>query len=301
MFLLASGEERGVDLDIAYSPDGTQVAVTNTQGANRQAVISIWDAGTGERVRVIPSGSPIRDITYSSRDGKLIAAGTADGVLIWDAETGEQVKSLQCHRATVWRVAFSPDGKRLASSSVDNKLIMWDIQTGEKLFSLTAAGDSSMPGADCNPPAPSGSIYVGSIRDLAFSPNGMLIVTASEDRTLRVWNALTGKLLKTLSGHNDTVTSVAFSRDGKLIASGSDDETVKVWDAKTFDELFTLPGHSSSVTNVDFSPDGKRLATSDRNGMVRVYTTEIEVLRRLAKERVTRGELTREEVNSFLK
>jgi WD40 repeat protein len=97
------------------------------------------------------------------------------------------------------------------------------------------------------------------------------------------------------------VTSVAFSRDGKLIASGSDDETVKVWDAKTFDELFTLPGHSSSVTNVDFSPDGKRLATSDRNGMVRVYTTEIEVLRRLAKERVTRGELTREEVNSFLK
>jgi WD40 repeat protein len=70
-----------------------------------------------------------------------------------------------------------------------------------------------------------------------FSPGGKRLVSGSEDRTLRIWEAQTGQQLLTLKGHTDWVWSVAFSHDGKRIVSGSADGTLKVWDTQTSQQL----------------------------------------------------------------
>jgi WD40 repeat protein len=95
---------------------------------------------------------------------------------------------------------------------------------------------------------------------VAFSPDSKLVVSGSWDKTVRLWDAVTGAALQTHEGHSDWVSSVAFSPDSKLVVSGSWDKTVRLWDAVTGAALQTLEGHSGSVT-VAFSPDGKLLPT----------------------------------------
>jgi WD40 repeat protein len=86
-------------------------------------------------------------------------------------------------------------------------------------------------------------------------------VSRSDDKTVRLWDAVTGALLQTLEGHSSWVNLVAFSPDGKQVVSGSGDNTVRLWDAATGALLQTLEGHSSWVTLIAFSPDGKLLPT----------------------------------------
>ncbi|MEI2740158.1 MAG: WD40 repeat domain-containing protein [Chitinophagaceae bacterium] len=118
-------------------------------------------------------------------------------------------------RFWVTSVAFSPDGRRIVSGSVDHTLRLWDAATG-------AAIGEPLKG------------HSGSVRSVAFSPDGRRIVSGSYDNTLRLWDAATGAAIgEPLKGHTGWVTSVAFSPDGRRIVSGSADNTLRLWDATT--------------------------------------------------------------------
>ena len=111
----------------------------------------------------------------------------------------------------------------------------------------------------------------GYVCSVAFSPDGKRIVSGSDDKTLKVWDATSGQEMLTLKGHTGDVMSVAFSPDGKRIVSGSDDKTLKVWDAATGQETLTLKGHTNAVSSVAFSPDGKRIVSGSGDQTVKVW------------------------------
>ncbi len=100
------------------------------------------------------------------------------------------------------------------------------------------------------------------MRSVAFSPDGARIVTASQDRTARVWDAATGKEIAVLRGHEDSVYSAAFSPDGARVVTASVDRTARVWDAATGKEIAVLRGHKDLVYSAAFSPDGARIVTA---------------------------------------
>ena len=99
--------------------------------------------------------------------------------------------------------------------------------------------------------------HAGSVTDVCFSPDGKQLVSASIDRTVKVWNAETGEEVRSLTGHTGPVLGVCFSPDGKRLASASVDRTIKVWDTAAWREEATFKGHTSPVGAVCFSPDGK--------------------------------------------
>ena len=88
--------------------------------------------------------------------------------------------------------------------------------------------------------------------------------------TVRLWDASTGELSKTLTGHMGFVLSVSFSPDGKTLASGSRDETVRLWDTATGKHLKTLTGHTDDVKSVSFSPNGATLNYTQERGIIKL-------------------------------
>ena len=104
------------------------------------------------------------------------------------------------------------------------------------------------------------------VLSVAFSPDGRLLASSGEDRTVRLWESATGTHRRVLTGHTGRpgpVHCVAFSPDGRLLASGGTDKTVRLWDPATGTQQRVLTGHSGGVSSVAFSPDGRLLASSD--------------------------------------
>ncbi|MBD2441572.1 PQQ-binding-like beta-propeller repeat protein [Nostoc sp. FACHB-110] len=213
---------------------------------------------------------------------------------------------LEEHSAAVYRVAFSPDGKTITSTTNDNTVKLWDAATGKLIPTLNAQSASSAFSPDGKTSASvsdDNSIKIwdvgtgklistlkghrNAILSVIFSPNGKTIASASgrtlnavsNENSIKIWNVATGKLISTINGDsrefNSGFSPVAFSPDGKTIASVSDDSSVKIWDVATGKLIFTLNGDSrefnSGFSPVAFSPDGKTIASVSGDTRVKLW------------------------------
>ncbi len=200
-------------------------------------------------VTIAPAGS-VSCVAFSL-DGTLIAVSRGLGVEIVDRASRQTLRVLSGHTASVFGVAFSPDGSLLATASADRTARLWDPSTGQHRSTLEG--------------------HTSWVRGVAFSPDGSLLATASDDRTARLWDPSTGQHRSTLEGHTDWVFGVAFSPDGSLLATASADGTARLWDPSTGQHRSTLEGHTDWVRGVAFSPDGSLLATASADRTARLW------------------------------
>jgi hypothetical protein len=114
-------------------------------------------------------------------------------------------------------------------------------------------------------------VHRAGVNSVSFSPDGAQILSASDDRTLRVLDARSGAERIVVPGHQDRVLAASFSPDGARVVSGSADGTVRVWDAANGNELLALSGHANWVFAVAFAPDGARIVSGSEDGTVRVW------------------------------
>lgn len=150
-------------------------------------------------------------------------------------------------------VALGPMGK-LATGDGTGRIVLWNVEDGQQL--LICQG------------------RVRQVRAIAFSPNGTLIASGSNDQAVRIWQVETGDCLNQCLGHSEAVSSVVFSPDSRLLASGSDDGTICLWDVETGICIHKLLEHQDSISSLAFSPDSKTLASSSDDCTVRLWEVQ---------------------------
>ena len=286
-------------LSIVFSPDGQWLA----SGSADQTFL-VWDLKTGQPLsrfqKDVDSSSPV----VFSPDGRLLASAGTNGMLrLWDRETAQMRQALPGHSTIIQALAFSRDGRRLVSGDLNGELRLWEddqagfwhpaASGGVIAGSGTVTALAFLPedgrvvagteGGTIKIYSPTGQLersidaHALGVLSLSVAPDGR-IVSSGEDRIIKIWQASTGKLVRTLEGHAvpGQVVSVAFSPDGKLVVSGGEDDTVRIWDSGSgsLNHTFKAEGSDGDQFAVAFAYDGALVAAGSKGGRVRFWNPE---------------------------
>jgi WD40 repeat protein/serine/threonine protein kinase len=272
---------------LAFSPDGKHLAVTDGRA------VRLWDLSRGEEVGFIRGhGDSVRNLAFSP-DGTRLVTVSNDGVLkLWSIPIVEATTTLKGQISS----ALSPDGKTLATADNDGKMKLWDFATGQDMGKFDDEQDKSglfffspkfspdgktiavkrtskygwmgetglMVSREGNPleiwdvaSRKKLGLLDKTIVTFAFSPDGRMLVTTNQNKTVQLWDVATQKMLSSLG----TGYFVAFSPDGRTVAVGTP-HSIKLVDITTGQELVPELGNPSLHSVATFSPDGKMLSTA---------------------------------------
>ncbi|KAG6851276.1 protein with putative role during mitosis [Arthromyces matolae] len=187
--------------------------------------------------------SPVTRVAFHPQYSIIASASEDATVKIWDWETGEFERTLKGHTKAVMDVEFDHKGQLL-----DLFIKIWDSQNEWK-------NTKTFPGHD------------HSVSAVRFLPGDQYIVSASRDRTIRVFDIASTHLVRTIVGHAEWVRCVVPSDDGKWLASGSKDHTVRIWDAQTGESKLELRDHENDVEVVAFAPIAAYAAIRELTGI----------------------------------
>lgn len=288
--------------DIQFSPDGDRVAFGASDGT-----VHVFDAKSGAGILVIEGISPGTDsqrwiyAVAFDPGGKRIVAGGRDGSLtIYDANSGEKIRELIAGSKAMRSVrdaAFSPDGRDVVAAIPASGLHVWDASTGREIFVeqgeggkdfgsskysadgrtivavASATQQSDVLVLDALTGEPVRTIRIqGFANAAAYSPDDRFIA-AGDTNVVRIWDAASGKLQKSLRGHTDVVTDVQFSPDGSEMLTGSFDFTARVWGLQTA-LLSQFRASTHHVNAAVLSPDGSMIATAQADATARLWQND---------------------------
>ncbi len=257
--LIASFAHQDEVLQVAFSPDGARILT-----ASKDKKAKLWDAASGKFIASFAHQDTLENAVFSPDGARLLTASTDHSVDLWDVASGKLIAAFT-HLGWPFHAAFSPDGARVLTASTESQCAnLWDAASGKPIATLVHQGEN----------VSKTTINVGHViivYHAAFSPNGARILTASMDKTAKLWDAASGKLIASFD-HEDVVKHAAFSPDGARILTACWDGTAKLWDAASGKLIASLADpENESVVYGAFSPDGARILTANVNNTARLW------------------------------
>ncbi len=228
-----------------FSPDGAHVWTAPMLTGTGY----LWDAASGKLLATVPNSAPFPRPAFSG-DGRYLATAGRDGsVRIIAMHDGKTLRELPGQNYQVFGLAFSPDSARLLTLIGGTGQVL-DVATGKTLFRLHGVN----------------------VRLGTFSPDGRYIVTSAADGA-SLWDARTGRLVRTFSGHQKAPGRPIFSADGTFVLTTSADRTARLWHIDHSEALAVFRGHTEEIDSGVLSIDGALVVTTGRDGVARLWRT----------------------------
>ncbi|XP_049832057.1 notchless protein homolog 1 [Schistocerca gregaria] len=275
---------------LSWEPYHRNSECRHLASSSKDGDIRIWDVVLGQVVLTLSSHQKSVTALRWGGTGLIYSASQDRTIKVWRATDGVLCRTLEGHAHWVNTLALSTDyvlrtgsfdpvnntsvtynktemqqqalqkyesviangGERLVSGSDDFTLFLWQPESNKKPVARMT-GHQQL------------------INDVKFSPDARIIASASFDKSIKLWDGLTGKYLTSLRGHVQAVYQVAWAADSRLLVSGSADSTLKVWNLKSGKLQVDLPGHADEVFAVDWSPDGLRVVSGGKDKILKLW------------------------------
>ncbi|TPX37936.1 hypothetical protein SeMB42_g06784 [Synchytrium endobioticum] len=272
---------------IAWSPDHDSRYFVS---GSKDGTAKIWDAATRRCVHTLCGHSgPVMCVKWGG-EGLVYTASRDKSIKVWAAASGKLVRTLEGHAHWVNHLALSTDfvnrtgpydhtmptyatpedakaaaakryneaknstahPERLVSASDDFTIYLWSPTTSKQPIARLTGHQQA-------------------VTHVSFSPDGRFIASASFDKSVKIWDGLSGAFVRNLRGHVGNVYFACWAPDSRMLVSGSQDSMLKVWDVREGKSKVDLPGHADEVFAVDWSPDGRFVASGGRDKVLKIW------------------------------
>ena len=273
---LFTGESGQVNA-LAFSKDGTILA----SGGFNNPTIQLWDLETGSKLstlRTAKEPDTVTALAFSEDNTTLMSLNAFGYIIHWDVGTGKRLANKGRTVDPYEAVSTSQDGSTFAVGHKNGRIRLLDAATGRRRTSFRGHANfwkslKAVLGWDDEPPQEE------QLRALAFSPDGKMIASGGEDKTVQLWNTEKRSKYATFREHKDWITAIAFSADGETVASGDVGKVIKLWDVSARRKRVTFIKHTSSINALTFAPEatplyGGCLVSGSADGTIRFWNPD---------------------------
>jgi WD40 repeat protein len=273
---------------LAWNLDGSRLAIVSFPS------ILIYDMKL-QKLQTLVANAQVSDATWNP-DGNQIASvqgGEDETILIWDSYTGNLIRKVsypEPYTAFAYRLAWSPDGKRISTDSTGRDVLVWELFGDERVYPLKGHLN-------------------GRIGETTWSPDSIYIASGGADGTIRVWDVTSRKNVMILNGggfvdwsptnekiagvgfeageaiiwdantgvelfklvHEDTILAVKWNFDGTLLSIGGLSGIITIWDAQSGKSVASIKQHTKLITALSWSPNQNLLASASDDGNLRIW------------------------------
>ncbi|MCI0710874.1 MAG: protein kinase [Chloroflexi bacterium] len=236
-------------LDVRFSPDGRTLATSSTD-----QTIRLWDVNTGEETGILTGNTSGVSFIDFSPDGDRLVSGSVNGeVILWNAGRATLEKIELTISEQITAVDFSPDGTSLLIGHHDN-LFIWDLEDSRELYSLSGHTDTITSGS--------------------FANDGDMVISSSEDLTIRLWDTGSGSQQIMFENPADDIRTVSFYLPLYYILMGTTDGNMHLVDVRTGAILQTYRGHTDVIQSTVFFGSGEYFASASQDQTIRIWDVD---------------------------